>query len=82
MPRRNAASIGGVRCASPCAPDRHHQRCLCGTGGTARLSHWLLENPDHEDADDVRARETAQRAGYFNGYRNVLGMAYLGLIAV
>lgn len=52
------------------------------TGFTARLSRWLSENPDHEDADSVRARETAQRVGYFNGYRNVLGMAYLGLIAV
>lgn len=52
------------------------------TGFTARLSRWLSENPDHEDADDVRAREAAQRAGYFDGYRNVLGLAYLGLIAV
>jgi SAM-dependent methyltransferase len=52
------------------------------TGFTAPLSHWLSEHPDHQDADDVRARAAAQRAGYFNGYRNVLGMAYLGLIAV
>jgi hypothetical protein len=51
-------------------------------GFTARLSHWLMENPDHPDADDVRARAAAQRTGYFNGYRNVLGMAYLGLVAV
>lgn len=51
-------------------------------GYSARLSHWLLENPDHPDADEVRERAAAQRASYFNGYRNVLGMAYLGLIAV
>lgn len=43
---------------------------------------WLSENPDHPDADDVRARAAAQRAGYFGGYRNVAGMAYLGLVAV
>lgn len=52
------------------------------TGFTAPLSRWLSENPEHQDADAVRAREAAQRAGYFDGYRNVLGMAYLGLIAV
>jgi SAM-dependent methyltransferase len=52
------------------------------TGFTAPLALWLSENPDHPDADDVRARAAAQRAGYFKGYRNVLGMAYLGLVAV
>lgn len=52
------------------------------TGFTARLSHWLRQNPDHSEADNVRARTVAQREGYFKGYRNVLGMAYLGLVAV
>jgi SAM-dependent methyltransferase len=53
------------------------------TGFTARYAHWLVEHgPDHPDADEVRARAARQRTGYFGGYRGVLGLAYLGLVAV
>ncbi len=52
------------------------------TGFAARLWHWLRENPDHDDAGEVRARAAPQRGAYFDGNRNVMGMAYLGLIAV
>jgi len=53
------------------------------SGYAARYAHWLTEHgPDHPDADDVRTRAGRQRAAYFDGYRGVLGMAYLCLVAV
>ena len=53
------------------------------SGFAARYAHWLAEHdPDHPDADEVRARAARQRAAYFDGYRGVLGMAYLCLVAV
>ena len=53
------------------------------SGYAARYAHWLTEHgPEHPDADDVRARAARQRAAYFDGYRGVLGMAYLCLVAV
>jgi cyclopropane fatty-acyl-phospholipid synthase-like methyltransferase len=53
------------------------------SGFTARQAHWLATHePDHPDADDVRRQADAQRAGYLDGYRGVLGLAYLQLIAV
>jgi len=51
-------------------------------GFCARYSHWLVDHPDDPVADEVKDRVARQRHGYFNGYRNVLGMAYLGLVAV
>lgn len=53
------------------------------TGFTARYARWLAGHAsDHPDADEVRERAARQRAGYFRGYRDVLGLAYLGLVAV
>jgi SAM-dependent methyltransferase len=52
------------------------------TGFCARYSHWLVDHPDDPAADEVKSKVARQRDGYFNGYRNVLGMAYLGLLAV
>ena len=53
------------------------------SGYSARYAHWLAENgQDHRDAAQVRERAARQRAGYFDGYRGILGMAYLGLLAV
>jgi SAM-dependent methyltransferase len=53
------------------------------SGFTARYARWLAEHgPDHPDADEVRARAARQRTGYLGGYRGVLGLAYLGLLAV
>jgi hypothetical protein len=47
------------------------------------LEHWRADHDaDHPDADEVRDRAARQLAGYFAGYRGVLGMAYLGLVAV
>ncbi len=52
------------------------------SGYAARYAHWLAEHdPDHPDADDVRARAARQRSAYFGGYRGVMGLAYLGLLA-
>lgn len=53
------------------------------SGFAARYAYWLAEHgPDHPDAADVRARAERQRAAYFGGYREILGMAYLCLVAI
>ena len=52
-------------------------------GYCARYATWLATHPtDHPDADEVRDRAAGQRNGYLRGYRGVLGMAYLQLVAV
>jgi cyclopropane fatty-acyl-phospholipid synthase-like methyltransferase len=53
------------------------------SGFTARYARWLASHPaDHPDARNIREAAAAQSDAYFRGYRGVLGMAYLGLIAV
>ena len=53
------------------------------SGFSACYATWFAEHgADHPDADEVRARAARQRAGYFGGYRAILGMAYLALVAV
>ena len=53
------------------------------SGFTAGYATWLAEHdPDDPDAAEIRDRAARQRAGYLKGYRGVLGMAYLQLIAV
>ncbi len=52
-------------------------------GFGARYATWLATHPtDHPDANEVRARAAGQRNGYLRGYRGILGMGYLQLIAV
>lgn len=53
------------------------------SGYTARYATWLAAHePDHPDAKEVAERARAQREAYLRGYRGVLGLAYLHLIAV
>lgn len=53
------------------------------SGYAARYARWLAAHgSDHPDRGEVEARAARQRAAYFGGYRGVLGLAYLGLIAV
>jgi len=53
------------------------------SGFTARYARWLTEHePDHPDADEVRGLAARQHAAYFGGYRGILGLAYLQLVAV
>jgi len=53
------------------------------SGFSAKFAKWLAQHPsDDPDAAAVRTRVAEQRGGYLGGYRGVLGMAYLGLIAV
>ncbi len=53
------------------------------SGYSACYAAWLAEyGTDHVDAAEVRERAARQRAGYFGGYRGIMGMAYLGLIAI
>ncbi|MCX5232065.1 class I SAM-dependent methyltransferase [Streptomyces sp. NPDC006553] len=43
---------------------------------------WLAAHPDHPLAAETRERVDRQRSTWVNGYRRVLGMAYLTLVAV
>ena len=53
------------------------------SGFTARYATWLAEHdPDDPDAPEVRERAQRQRDAYFRGYRGILGLAYLQLLAV
>jgi len=53
------------------------------SGFSACYAKWLAEHgPDHPDAAEVHARAARQRAGYFGGYRGVMGMAYFALQVV
>lgn len=53
------------------------------SGYSACFVRWLAgHEPDHADAAEVRAMAARQRAAYFGGYRGVLGLAYLCLVAV
>jgi cyclopropane fatty-acyl-phospholipid synthase-like methyltransferase len=53
------------------------------SGYTACYARWLAEHDaDHPDAAEVRARAQRQRNAYLRGYRGILGLAYLQLLAV
>ncbi len=53
------------------------------SGFVAGHAGWLAAHEAHHaDAPAVRERLDAQRASYLRGYRGVLGMAYLQLLAV
>ncbi|MDV9193002.1 class I SAM-dependent methyltransferase [Streptomyces sp. SR27] len=43
---------------------------------------WLAAHPDHPLAAETRERVDRQRSTWVNGYRGVLGIAYLTLVAV
>jgi len=53
------------------------------SGFTAGYARWLAEHePDDPDAEEVRGLAARQHAAYFGGYRGILGLAYLQLLAV
>lgn len=53
------------------------------SGVTAGYARWLAEHePDHPEAEEVRRLAARQHAAYLRGYRGVLGLAYLHLVAV
>ncbi len=53
------------------------------SGFTAGYGEWLARHgQDDPSYSEVLGRMTAQQAGYFRGYRGILGMAYLCLLAV
>jgi hypothetical protein len=53
------------------------------SGYSACYARWLAEHSDdHPEAAEVRGLAERQREGYLAGYRNVLGFAYLHLVAV
>lgn len=52
------------------------------TGFAHRLERWLDRHPsDHPEGAEVRKQLDEQRTRYLKGYRGVLGMAYINLIA-
>jgi len=52
------------------------------SGFARRLERWLESHPeDHPDAPSVREQLDDQRTRYLAGYRGILGMAYLTLLA-
>jgi SAM-dependent methyltransferase len=53
------------------------------SGVSACYARWLTEHdPQSPSWDEVRQRAQRQRDAYLHGYRGVLGMAYLELLAV
>jgi SAM-dependent methyltransferase len=53
------------------------------SGFTAGWARWLAEHEaDDPEADEVRALAARQHAAYFGGYRGILGLAYLQLVAL
>lgn len=53
------------------------------SGHQAKYALWLAQHPaDHPDAAEVRSLSQRQQHAYFRGYRGILGMAYLSLLAV
>jgi SAM-dependent methyltransferase len=53
------------------------------SGFTAGYAHWLAEHDsDDPDAEEVRGLAARQHTSYLEGYRGVLGLAYLELVAV
>jgi SAM-dependent methyltransferase len=52
-------------------------------GYAAAYARWLAAHePDDPEAAEVRAIAEGQRAAYFGGYRGILGLGYLELLAV
>jgi ubiquinone/menaquinone biosynthesis C-methylase UbiE len=49
------------------------------SGYLADDEEWLLRNPDHPEADAVRAAADEHRDRWLRGYRNGLGFGYLTL---
>jgi cyclopropane fatty-acyl-phospholipid synthase-like methyltransferase len=53
------------------------------SGYAAAYARWLAtHDADHPDAAEVRELAERQRTAYFSGYRGVLGLGYLELLAV
>ena len=53
------------------------------SGYAAGYARWLAEHDaDDPEADEVRELAERQRAAYFSGYRGILGLGYLELLAV
>jgi SAM-dependent methyltransferase len=53
------------------------------SGYSACYAWWLAEHGlEHPDANEAIATAGRQRTGYLDGYRNIMGMAYLALLAV
>jgi hypothetical protein len=53
------------------------------SGYAAGYARWLAEHDaDDPEADEVRVLAERQRTAYFSGYRGVLGLGYLELLAV
>jgi SAM-dependent methyltransferase len=53
------------------------------SGFASGYARWLADHAaDHPEAEDVRELAARQHTAYFGGYRGILGLAYLHLVAV
>jgi len=53
------------------------------SGFAAGYARWLADHPeDDPDAEEVRGLAARQHTAYLGGYRGILGLAYLHLLAV
>ncbi|WP_405646299.1 SAM-dependent methyltransferase [Streptomyces uncialis] len=52
------------------------------SGYLSDTEEWLAAHRDHPLADETRARADRHRASWLDGYRGVLGLAYLTLVPV
>jgi SAM-dependent methyltransferase len=82
------AELLKIVAASGFAPIASHEADLdewdtFESGVSACFARWLASHdPEGPDADEVRQRASRHRDAYVGGYRGVLGMAYLELLAV
>ncbi len=82
------ADLADLAVAAGFAPVSIHEASLgewdaFESGYNARYASWLASHEyDHPDAVEVRERASRQRDKYLRGYRDVMGMAYLQLVAV
>ncbi|WP_308258626.1 SAM-dependent methyltransferase [Saccharothrix obliqua] len=75
----DSALAGGYRLLGLAAAGRDEWDSFESRWCAAR-EHWLLANPDHPDAERVRAVVDEHRDGWLKGYRDSLGFAYLTLV--
>lgn len=49
------------------------------SGNARDVEEWLLANPDHPEAETLRAKLDTQRGIWLRGHRDVMGFAFLTL---
>ena len=85
---RTLGDVAGIAVEAGFAPLAVHEASLdewdvFESGYAAAYARWLAEHDaDDPEADEVRTLAERQRSAYFSGYRGILGLGYLELLAV